>query len=547
MTSPSKKGEWIMRKSIIVILTMILVSIPAVGIAAFAGGDGSPGNPYQITNCVQLQEMGNDLSANYVLTNDVDCSGTVNWNSGTGFVPIGTLSTPFAGTFDGQNHTISGFVIHRVIDNFPSSAYIGLFGYTESVSIIKNVGLVNVDVTGFVLVGGLVGSSYGFIDNSHLTGSVLGGYVVGGLVGQNWGSITNSYTKNDDRTQYIANGGQYIGGLVGQNAYGSITNSYVTGNVGPGAYMLGGLVGHNNGPITNCYATGDVAGWGGYEGGLVGYNNCGTIEKSYSTGKVFYGNAAPSIGGLVGINEPTCPQGTVTNSYWDIQTSGQSTSDGGTGKTTAEMKQQATFVGWDFGNIWGINEGVGYPYLRWQILDSDHDGIPDDTDNCPTVYNPDQLDSNGDGYGDACVAPGVVIPPGVTIGYAPVIGSGSVINKNVTAGDNLKLGESVTLDKNVKASNNVTVGDRTEINQSVTIGDDVTIGSDVFINRSVTIGSGVTIGNATVIGQSTMIGNNAKIGQGVVIGKNVTVQNCAVIADFTQIKAGTTITGTCPP
>ncbi len=97
-----------MRKSIIVVLALFLVSIPAVGVAAFAGGDGSPGNPYQITNCVQLQEMQNvdvynPVHAYYVLMNDIDCSDTVNWNSGKGFVPIYS----FAGNFDGQGHKIT--------------------------------------------------------------------------------------------------------------------------------------------------------------------------------------------------------------------------------------------------------------------------------------------------------------------------------------------------------------------------------------------------------------------------------------------------------
>ena len=71
-----------------VVLTVFFVSILAVGISAFAVGDGSSGNPYQITNCVQLQEMNNNLNAYYVLMNDIDCSDTVNWNSGEGFVPV---------------------------------------------------------------------------------------------------------------------------------------------------------------------------------------------------------------------------------------------------------------------------------------------------------------------------------------------------------------------------------------------------------------------------------------------------------------------------
>lgn len=67
-----------------------------------------------------------------------------------------------------------------------------------------------------------------------------------------------------------------------------------------------------------------------------------------------------NVGGLVGQNDG----GAVTGSYWDMDTSGQSTSDGGTGRTTAQMKQQATFSGWDFTTIWGIFESKTYPLLR---------------------------------------------------------------------------------------------------------------------------------------------------------------------------------------
>ena len=97
-----------------------------------------------------------------------------------------------------------------------------------------------------------------------------------------------------------------------------------------------------------------------YVGGFVGTNR-GTIKYSYSTGYV--SGSGDNVGGLVGVNE----YGSSTNCYWDTQTSGQSTSDGGTGKTTAQMKPQTTFSGWDFDNIGGIEEGVTYPFLQWQV------------------------------------------------------------------------------------------------------------------------------------------------------------------------------------
>jgi hypothetical protein len=79
----------------------------------------------------------------------------------------------------------------------------------------------------------------------------------------------------------------------------------------------------------------------------------------YSAGDV-EGNQ--HVGGLVGKNHED--KGEIASSYWDTETSSQSESAGGVGKTTAEMKQQATFEDWDFSSIWGIDEGESYPYLR---------------------------------------------------------------------------------------------------------------------------------------------------------------------------------------
>jgi hypothetical protein len=97
------------------------------------------------------------------------------------------------------------------------------------------------------------------------------------------------------------------------------------------------------------------------------------VSNSYSTGSV---TGYSSVGGLIGRKEG---DGTVSNSFWDSETSGQSNSAGGTGTTTAEMKNVATFVGaaWDItavadgetnsGYIWNIVNGVTYPFLSWQV------------------------------------------------------------------------------------------------------------------------------------------------------------------------------------
>ena len=331
---------------ILSLITILMLGFLSSTVSAFSGsGAGTSGNPYQITNCDQLQEMNNNLAANYILINDIDCSATSGWNSGAGFLPIST----FTGTFDGQNHIISKLFINR-----PSLDQVGLFGISSG--IIENVGLVNVDILGstsqYSDTGGLVSYNFGTITNSYSTGSVSGSGDVGGLVSYNSGIITNSYSTGS----VSGSAGSHAGGLVGLNS-GAIENSYSTGDVTSSGYATGGLVGYeSHGTVTNSYATGSVSG-ASFVGGLIG-SNSGTITSSYATGSV--SGTGGSIGGLIGWN-----YGTVTSSYWDIQTSGQSTSADGIGKTTAEMKTQSTFVGWDFNNIWSINshENNGYPYL----------------------------------------------------------------------------------------------------------------------------------------------------------------------------------------
>jgi len=345
-------------------------------------GSGTSEDPYIIKTIGQLQLMKDNLTAYYALGNDIDASATTTWNdNGTGgyygFFPIGTSATKFTGSFDGRGCKISNLYINR-----PSTNLVGLFGLVGSGGVVKNVGLENENVTDGTYVGGLVGVNYGTVSNSYSTGTVSGGknHCVGGLVGYNEGTVSNSYSTGP----VSGSGNSDAGGLVGNNYGGTVSNSYSTGPVsGSGNSNAGGLVGLNYGPVSNSYSTGTVSGSGGV-GGLVGYNyydgaGHGTVSNCYSTGTVSGGTY---VGGLVGLN-----QGTVSNSFWDKETSGKTTSAGGTGKTTENMKYVRTFTDntwstgltspWDFVgnpykdvknvNIWNI-DGVnsGYPFLAWQ-------------------------------------------------------------------------------------------------------------------------------------------------------------------------------------
>ncbi|WP_167848811.1 GLUG motif-containing protein [Methanolobus halotolerans] len=376
--------------------------------SAFSGGgSGTEADPYQISNVAELQNMSLDLSANYTLINDIDASDTVNWNTGDGFDPIGDSSNKFTGTFDGNEFIISNLTINR-----SGERYVGLFGYTAG-SFITNVSLekTNVtggdyhvgglvgynsggsinksysmgNVTGTNYVGGLVGTNRdGTINTSYSTGNVTGTDNVGGLVGENWdASINQGYsTCNVDGDSDVGGlvgwnegsgvvtqsystgsvtGSSDVGGLVGTNYGGSINTSYSTGTVA-GNDDVGGLVGENNNYIYQSYSTGTVNGSTDV-GGLVGKNNDGSVNQSYSTGTVSGSNY---VGGLVGNNSDGS---VVDQSYWDIDTSGQASSDEGDGRTTENMthpyNSHTTYLSWDFTDVWGIHGGIndGYPAL----------------------------------------------------------------------------------------------------------------------------------------------------------------------------------------
>ena len=165
----------------------------------------------------------------------------------------------------------------------------------------------------------------------------------------------------------VAGEAHWIGGLVGCNR-GSVSNCYSTGAVG-GGYQVGGLVGHNSdGAVSNCYSTGTATG-DHHVGGLIGDNPYGSALDCYSTTVVI---ARSYFGGLVGFSDTD----SVANCFWDVETSGQVESAGGTGLTTDQMWTSATFLGagWDLvgevengdEEIWWIDEGRDYPRLWWE-------------------------------------------------------------------------------------------------------------------------------------------------------------------------------------
>lgn len=288
----------------------------------FEAGNGTETDPYIIATAAQLDEVRNFPSACFELSKDIDLSSYLNSNS-SGWTPI----KDFTGKFDGKKHTIKGLWISlSSIDN------VGLFANIQGSSNNKRASVSNLfvniskkGITGGNRVGGICGNlSYGNIENCMVTGDISGGGYVGGIVGRNSDNYYNSsiISQCASSGNIIANSGSVGGILAYQNGACSIENCYSIANVkteGP-YYSEAYGIGYS---AKNCYFAGTISG--------------ANINYVY-------------------------PIGSNTNSYYDSEKTKISGKSGAL--TTKEMKQQASFQGWDFDKIWTIQEGVDYPKLR---------------------------------------------------------------------------------------------------------------------------------------------------------------------------------------
>ena len=237
-----------------------------------------------------------------------------------GWQPIGGF---FSGIFEGNGYTLSNLRVNK-----PADSYVGLFSRLSSRGTINGIGLLDIDVTGSLWTGGLVGQNEGAISNSYSSGQVTAISTLGGLVGGNEGTISNSYS-----------------------------NGQVSG-----ISILGGLVGANSRTISDSYSMAQVSNGNLQAGGLVGWNaDEGVITNSYSTGRV---TGLSLIGGLVGQSGEQ-----VFNSYWDITKSRMISSAGGTSQTTVGLQAPTSAsgiystwkTGWDFGTA------IQYPAIKYTV------------------------------------------------------------------------------------------------------------------------------------------------------------------------------------
>ena len=293
---------------------------------------------YTVTSADGLMNVaelvnGGKTDINITLDKNIDLTGK-------GWTPIGTsFDNSYKGTFDGGGHTITGLTVTT------NDQFVGLFGYLNRAGMVKNVVMEGIQITSnhmFGCTGGVVGYSWGTIENCSVSGSVSGTDCVGGVVGsQKAGSIIGCSSSA------TVKGKHYVGGVAGEK-WGTMTACYATGNVtleiaSQKNNFGGGVVGLNGGSrVLACYATGNVTSTGS------------------STGNVH-------IGGLFGDSYTT-----VTACYWKnnqergYKTAPESTKVDGTYVTWQEAVDAMNTALQNAGSEWRYELNGALPTLRKQ-------------------------------------------------------------------------------------------------------------------------------------------------------------------------------------
>ncbi len=381
--------------------------------ASYATGTVSAN--HRVGGLVGVNRHGGVVSDSYatgVVTGRIGSGGLTGWNDGA-------ISASYAtGDLSGEDDT--GGLVGRNSGTISASYATGtvsanrrvggLVGYNDLIRGLNDdndhVGAITAsyatgDISGEDDTGGLVGENQGTITGSHAAGDVTGLRDTGGLVGENFGDEHSLGTITASYATGRVSAGIANGGLVGWNS-GPITFSFATNSVA-GDDDSGGLVGRNRGPIRASYATGTVTA-DNRAGGLVGVNETGAaIRTSYATGAV---SGDDDIGGLVGENqsiitasyatgavtgnrdtgglvgENLADADTISATYWDIETTGQSQAagfgsvSGAQGLSTAALQASTGYTGvyatWNQdGDLWDFGTSAQYPQLK---ADFDGDG-----------------------------------------------------------------------------------------------------------------------------------------------------------------------------
>lgn len=316
----------------------------------FAGGDGTPENPYRIETAAQLDNVRNyaaSSTANFVLSNDIVFSASdfatdgAFYNNGAGWMPIGIATIPFAGTFDGAGHVISGLVINfTAVGTNP--AYVGLFGYSEGN--IRNVGLTDCNIA--------------ISAQQCYAGSILGF--------QKSGTVSGCCATGTINNDFEYGSSNYVGGIVGYLQSGTISSCYYAGEAAVIEGILGGIAGYAEigATISDCYNAGNLMSRF-IGGGIAGTcPNGAVVTRCYNVGRIA---ADPQRQGAI-IGDKLTNQG-ITQCYF---LKGTGFNYIGTPLNLEQISDPSRYVGFDFVDMWEMLPDSGYtlPVLqKWGVHD----------------------------------------------------------------------------------------------------------------------------------------------------------------------------------
>ena len=325
-------------------------------------GSGTEDDPYMIYDADDLNEVRDYVGVEgiyFQLANDIDLSA---YSEGEGWEPIGTSGSQFKGIFDGDGHTISNLKINRIDLN-----YVGLFGYISGAT-ISHVAI-NCDIIGGSYVGGVCGySNNGTLKYIKVTGNLKGAsQYLGGISGyNNVADIRYCIVEAD-----IVSDGSYIGGIAGYNGY--IDKCVYTGYI-KGETYTGGICGSSANDIVNCLTECSIEGIS-YQGGICGrVGGNGWLYKCVAINSTIITASPSDYGRICGFFQSGSAhvQQNLSLSTTKILYSGSEitvsdNAQNGTGVGNALLKRKVTYTDleWDFDEIWDIDEGSSYPYLRY--------------------------------------------------------------------------------------------------------------------------------------------------------------------------------------
>lgn len=402
------------------LIAVLLCFCATTGAVEFAGGTGEPNNPYQIATAEQLIGIGSDpnlLDKHFVLVSDIDLDPNLPGRQVFRWCVIGSDTVGFSGSFNGCDRTIANL---HIVDTGKSISgdprrprgCVAMFRWISPEGCVRNLSLRDARLDAGSYIAALVSLNQGAVINCRVEGVVSGhNSGVAGLVATNEGLVTCCHAD------VVVTGGYCVGGLIGCHQKGLVTRCSARGTI-VGAEVVGGLIGDCRDQVIACWAavtittplsTSTVAvpgvltsgqGIGGLVGSCVLPASGHGLQDCYAIGSITAGSSSARIGGLAGELSGTtarCYAGTqiavgetsqvigglVGNThsmdvqacfFLDLNDGGGPDNRVGTPLTDAQMRQQASFVGWDFAgetangteDIWWIDEGKDYPRLWWE-------------------------------------------------------------------------------------------------------------------------------------------------------------------------------------